>query len=196
MKATKLILLRKVKYGEADLILSGITCEGSKLSFVARSAVKSRKRFGGGVLEPTHYVRATYKESRSESGLNSLSEASLLESFAGLKKDFSRIEMGLKMVRMIDRLSQDGDQDLKNLFDLLGNSLKAAETSQNLEKLQIHFEVKLMTYLGILPQWSEVRPFLNQNIDQHQTVETSLSDVGAFSEKVHRYFEEHLNVRL
>ena len=199
MKTVKLILLRKVKYGEADLVVSGITSEGLKISFMARSALRSRKRFGGGVLEPTHYISASYNESRSSSsggGLHSLSEASVINEFLQLKKDYDRIQLALHMVGMIDRLSKEGDMDLKGLFDLLGNSLAAAEKSSHLGKLRTHFEVKLMANLGIMPQWDQVTPFLERPVREHESVVASIDNVEMFSERVHRYIEDQLNVRL
>ncbi len=54
---TRLIILRTIKYSEADLIVHGLNTEGARINFMAKSALKSRKRFGGGVLEPTHYMR-------------------------------------------------------------------------------------------------------------------------------------------
>ena len=59
----RFIILKKMKYGESDLILHAISMQGEKLSFIARGALKSKKRFGGGVLEPTHFVSFTYKQS-------------------------------------------------------------------------------------------------------------------------------------
>lgn len=53
------IVLRTWPIGEADLIVSLFTREAGKVKGVARSASKSRKRFGG-ALEPMTHVRAQY----------------------------------------------------------------------------------------------------------------------------------------
>ena len=55
------IVLRTWPFHEADLLVSFFTREQGKLKGVARSAMKSRKRFGG-ALEPTTHVRASYAE--------------------------------------------------------------------------------------------------------------------------------------
>ena len=77
-KSGTFILLKKVRFAESDLILTGISSEGEKKSFLARSALKSRKRFGGGVLEPTHFVEIGYSEKPGENRLGTLDEASLI----------------------------------------------------------------------------------------------------------------------
>ncbi len=55
------LILRTWPVHEADLIVSFFTREQGKLKGVAKSAAKSRKRFGG-ALEPMTYVLASYAE--------------------------------------------------------------------------------------------------------------------------------------
>ena len=109
----KLFILRKIKYGDADLILSCLTPKGAKISLYARSAMKSKKRFGGGVLEPTHYIHALYDDktsrSHSENPLHTLKEASLIEGFNGLRTDYNRIEAALYFVSLISNVVREGE---------------------------------------------------------------------------------------
>ena len=48
--STPAIILRRIEYGDFDLILFFLTLEKGKLSAIAKSARKSTKRFGG-ILE-------------------------------------------------------------------------------------------------------------------------------------------------
>ncbi len=66
---------------ESHLIIKGLNSEGSVLSFFARSALKSRKRFPGGVLEPGHYVEIEYCAPSRVDGWNQLKSASILHAF-------------------------------------------------------------------------------------------------------------------
>jgi len=50
------LLLRKVDYGEADLVLQMLTNSLGRVSVIARSARASKRRFAGG-LEPIHGLR-------------------------------------------------------------------------------------------------------------------------------------------
>ena len=151
----KVFILKKTRYGDSDLILNCLTASGARLGLFARSALKSKKRFGGGVLEPTHYVHVLYEDksgsSSAENPLHTLKEASLILDFAGLRTDYARIEAALHFVRLINDVVKEGEIDSSDLFNLLGNSLKAAETSDHLDQLRTHFEAKLLANQGMLP---------------------------------------------
>ena len=175
----KVFILKKVRYGEADLILNCLTPKGARISLFARSAVKSKKRFGGGVLEPTHYIHAIYEDkssrSSSENTLHTLKEASLLEGFNGLRTDYARIETALHFVKLISEVVKEGEIDSSGLFNLLGNTLKAAETSQHLDWLRTHFEVKLLSNQGVLAHEEEEEILLRASIAEHESLK--LKDV-------------------
>lgn len=72
---TRALLLRRVDYGESDLVVTLFTEELGKLSALARGARKSQKRFGGS-LEPMHTLRLTLEE-HATSELFALREARL-----------------------------------------------------------------------------------------------------------------------
>ncbi len=149
----KVFILKTVRYGDADLIIQALTSAGTRVSFFARSALKSKKRFGGGVLEPTHYVNVLYEDksnSRADVTLHTLKEAALIQSFDGLRTDYERIEMALGLLQTVSDVIREGDTDAVELFNLLGNTLKAAETSKQLTHLRIHFEVKFLGNQGVL----------------------------------------------
>jgi DNA repair protein RecO (recombination protein O) len=68
-------LLRRVEYGESDLVITFLTDTIGRVSGLARGARKSVKRFGG-VLEPMHTLRIAYDD-RSGAELVVLREAKL-----------------------------------------------------------------------------------------------------------------------
>lgn len=73
--ATEALLLRRVEYGEADLVLTLLTQKLGKVSALARSARKSMKRFGGSI-EPMHTLMLELDE-RPGAELFTLVEAKL-----------------------------------------------------------------------------------------------------------------------
>ncbi len=191
----KLFILRKIKYGDSDLILSCLTSNGARISLIARGAVKSKKRFGGGMLEPTHYILALYEDKSSkasENPLHTLKEASLLNAFDGLRTDYSRIELALHFLQMIGDVVREGEIDSEELFNLLGNALKSAETSKNLELLKIHFEVKLLTHQGVLPLEADEHKFMTEPIANHETIQIEPRELGDLRRKVRVVFAEYL----
>lgn len=168
----KILILRTVKYGEADLIVHGLNQDGARINFLARGGAKSRKRFPGGLLEATHYVEVTYKVSARADAepLHTLNEASLIREFAKLRTDYGRLEAALFFVKTVHRLGQQGVVDSPDLFNLLGNALAAAETSSNLDKLRLHFQIKLLAGQGVLPHEDIFLPWLSVPLGKHEEV--------------------------
>ena len=61
LKESEAIVLRTYPLREADLLVTLFTRNEGKVKGVARSAKRSKKRFGG-ALEPMTYVRAFYDD--------------------------------------------------------------------------------------------------------------------------------------
>lgn len=160
----RFIILRKMKYGEADLILHALSPRGEKLSFIARGALRSKKRFGGGVLEPSHFVTFTYKAATDEGQLNVLQEATLVNDFAGIRHDYDKLEFALHVLECVSKVSQEGDQNSEFLFNLLGHTLKAAETSTDILVLKMHFYLKFLLQQGVVNAEPWMAPFLKTNL--------------------------------
>jgi DNA repair protein RecO (recombination protein O) len=170
MISTKAFVLRAFKHSESDLIVSFLTSEGQKLKLYARGAMKSRKRFGGGVLEPMHFVSIQYKDSKSEQ-LGQLQEAGIIESFESIRRDYDRIQMGLHFISLVDRLGLEGVDDGKPLFDLLGNALSGLQVVTDLNMIKTQFELKLLHLQGVLPAIAGIEPMLNTSIRESQNVQ-------------------------
>ncbi|WP_413290306.1 DNA repair protein RecO [Bdellovibrio sp. HCB337] len=166
----RFIILRTMKYSEADLIVHALSPVGEKLSFIARGALKSKKRFGGGVLEPSHFVQFTYKQASGEGKLNPISEATLLNDFKKIRQDYDHLELALQVIECVSRVSQEGDKSSDSLFNLLGNTLKAIESCQNVAVLKMHFYLKFLFQQGILTTESWMAPFLKTNIGESNSL--------------------------
>jgi DNA repair protein RecO (recombination protein O) len=189
----KVFILKKVRYGDTDLILNCLTPSGARVSLFARSALKSKKRFGGGVLEPTHYVHVMYEDKGSSQTLHTLKEASLIEGFNGLRTDYARIETGLYFVKLIADCVKEGDLDSGELFNLLGNTLRAAEKTEHLDRLRIHFEVKLLANQGVLPiDDPEEKTLLRLPISEHEKPILEESDWIRVRSRTKRVLTEYL----
>ncbi len=139
----RFIILKKIKFGEADLIIHALSTQGAKKSFIARSALKSKKRFGGGILEPTHFVLLTYKEAKSEGGLSVLN-------------DF--------FLNCAGHVALEGDHDSQFLFNLIGHSLRTLGTTKNILRFKLHFCLKFLYQQGVISidEWMNV--FLKENL--------------------------------
>lgn len=176
LEHVRAIVLRTHRYGEADLIVHVLTEKGQKLSLIARSAIKSKKRFGGGMLEPTHCLKISFKRAKEsgEARLDHLQEASLDESFPALRTDFSRLELGIYFLRLISGIVKEGDLEQPALFNILGHGLRGAEVTSDPQLLRSHFEAKLLAQQGVLPYDEEFRSLLEKPL--HLNSELSLGD--------------------
>ncbi len=99
---TDALLLRKVAYGEADVVVTFFTEARGVLSAIARAARKSAKRFG--VLEPLHLLRITL-EDRPNADLSHLVEAQLFRPRLGLLASLDRIEIASTALQWVRRAS-------------------------------------------------------------------------------------------
>lgn len=186
----RILVLKTFKHGEADLIVHGLNPQGARMGFFARGGAKSRKRFAGGLLEPTHYLEVTYKVSfaNDTDPLHTLLEAHMLREFPGLRTDYARLDSALHMLKIVHRLCQHGVVDSPELFNLLGNALRAAETSRDLEHLKLHFELKLLAGQGVLPFEEMYAPWLAASLAHHEEVTVGLEE----RQRVHARIHEHL----
>lgn len=169
----KFIILKKTKYGEADLIVHALSSVGAKKSFIARAALKSKKRFGGGVLEPTHYVLLSYKQGKSEDALNTLNEAVLIDDFKDIRADFDKLEFGLFILNCAYHVSQEGDSDSHFLYNLVGNSLRKLGGAKNLQRFKLHFCLKFLFQQGVISVEEWMAPFLKVNMSDTELLDQS-----------------------
>lgn len=193
----RFIILKKIKYGESDLILHAISSQGEKLAFIARGALKSKKRFGGGVLEPTHYVSLTYKQVFEEGKMHVLQEATLVNDFPSLRKDYDHLELALHVLECVSKVSQEGDKHSGFLFNLLGHTLRAIETTPDPLIVKMHFYLKFLLQQGVVDAEPWMVPFLktnladsNQLLSYRQIVDDELQNV----ELMVRHYLEHASL--
>jgi DNA repair protein RecO (recombination protein O) len=84
------LLLRRVEFGEADLIVTLFTRQLGRVAAIARGARKSQKRFGG-ALEPFFTLDVRLEE-RAQSELLVLTEAAISRARLGLLSHLSRLD--------------------------------------------------------------------------------------------------------
>lgn len=149
-QSDKIIVLKVSKYSDSHLMVNGINQNGAKISAMAPAALKSKKRFGGGVLEPTHFIEIQYQLAKQDGMLPVLKEAQIIESFEGLRSDYDKLTLGFYFLKLIELVAQEDAQDSKSLFSLLGHGLKALEKAKDFSSLKKHFEIKFLYTQGML----------------------------------------------
>ena len=191
----RIIIVKKVKYGESDLIVHAINSSGARIHFIAKGALRSKKRFGGGVLEPTHFVEVNYKEKRGEQpegGLHFLNEAKVLNDFSRLREDYDRLELGLYFVGLVSKVVQEGALEEQSIFDLIGHALNQAQTSENLALLRAQFELKFLYQQGVLPEELADPDLMSVSLVEHGAIEISENRLSGIKLRISHFLTDYL----
>ena len=188
----KVIVLKQHLFEESHLIIHTLNTKGSRLSFIAKGAKNSRKRFAGGVLEPGHFIGLEYRQSR-RSSLHFLQDAWFLRRFDGLRKNYERLNMALHFLNLIEKISHEGMEDCADIFNLLGNSLQALEHSQDLSALQFVFEYRLLLSQGVLPKELHLHKTLpSLTVNDHLQINKEASYYKDMEPALHSAIEEYV----
>ena len=145
---SKGIVLRSIRYGEADRILDLYTRDAGLVSAIAKGIRRTKSRFGAR-LEPLSCVDFMAYHGRT---LDTVTQAEVLRSFRGVREDLARFEAAAGMVGSVRALS-GGDEADRRVFNLLYNSLDALEQRDSgFEAVEAAFGLKLSILAGYAPQ--------------------------------------------
>lgn len=176
---TRAIVLKRTPFSESDLILHLLNPQGEKVSCFARGALKSKKRFPGGVLEPTHFIEALLKPAKQADGLATIEEARLIDSFSDLRKDYENLESALFCLECVDKIATGGFSHSSSLFDLLGHTLRKLQSSKQPEFIKILFFIKVLYEQGVLEIEPWMSPLLKTKISELTDDSLLLSSISS-----------------
>ena len=147
-KSTKALVLRQVKYKEADLILTVLTATDGKLTVKARGALRKGSRVGA-AAQALCYSDMTLFFNRGKWTLN---EAQTIEQFLPLRADLEKLALASYFAEALEAVA-DEDDPQPELLQLGLNclyALSATDTDPLLVKAA--FELRLMCLSGYEPQ--------------------------------------------
>src|SRR6185436_20864240 len=151
LKESEGIVLRTDPLREADLLVTLFTRLEGKVRGVARSAKKSKKRFGG-ALEPLTYVRAYYDD-RERSELARLDSCDVLESPLATEVSYPRAVALGHVAEVLDQLLPDreANDDVFRLALSVIAGLRGPEVWMPIT----YFELWMTRLMGYLPELTE-----------------------------------------
>jgi DNA repair protein RecO (recombination protein O) len=192
----KAIILKTIKHMDSNLIVHAINTKGAKLNLFAKAAARSKKRFGGAVLEPLNFVQLVYKPAKSEGDdqLGQLQEATFVSGFPKIRTDYDRLELAFYFVKLILKLSQPDALDNDALFNLFGHALKNLETSSDLRKLKLQFELKLLALQGVLPHLESSEDLLKTPLARHSEVQLESESLLRLQSAVRYVLSEYTEI--
>jgi DNA repair protein RecO (recombination protein O) len=147
---TEGIVLRSLRYGEADRILHLYTPDRGRVSAIAKGVRRARSRFGGR-LEPFFRLNLVLYEGRSE-----LLTVTSVETIAGhprLREDAGALDGAARACEAVARVFDDGDPH-RGVYHLLANELALLdhEPQKAGRPNALAFRLKLLLAAGFAPQ--------------------------------------------
>jgi DNA repair protein RecO (recombination protein O) len=141
------VVLRTWPVHEADLIVSLFTRDYGRVRGVAKSALKSRKRFGG-ALEPMTVARAWFAE-RPRQELVRLDQLEIIRSPLSLPVDAARLAVLSFFAELLDEALPEHDPQ-ETVFRLAVAMLEQTTVEQPWMPLT-YFQLWMTRLMGLLP---------------------------------------------
>jgi DNA repair protein RecO (recombination protein O) len=152
---TEAVVLRSMRYGEADRILHLYTPARGRVSAIAKGVRRTRSRFGGR-LEPFFRLHIELHEGRSE--LLTVTGAETIDGHARLRGDARALDSAARACDAVGRLFETSEPH-PGVFNLLCRQLGlldaqaggAAEPGR-MRASALAFRLKLLLVAGLAPQ--------------------------------------------
>jgi DNA repair protein RecO (recombination protein O) len=151
LRESEAIVLRTYPLREADLLVTFFTRVEGKVRGVARSAKKSKRRFGG-ALEPLTHVRAFY-DVRERNELVRLDACEVLASPMASEVSYARAVALGHIAELLDELLPDREAN-DAIFRLTLSVLNVLDTSEIWLPIT-YFDLWLTRLVGFLPELTE-----------------------------------------
>lgn len=147
--STPAILLRRVDFGDYDLIITFLSLSRGKISIIAKAAKKSTKRFGG-ILEIFSLLELVCSMGR-RTGLPVLQEANLIEPFSGIRSDIKKTAYASYWSEIINEWMEENEAQAE-LYHLLAYVLAQLDQGRTSGAfLSILFQMRFMKLAGLSP---------------------------------------------
>ncbi len=146
------IVLRKLRYGEADSILNLYTREQGRIGAIAKGVRRSKSRFGGR-LEPFFRLELVLHEGRGE--LLTVTSAETIDAHPDLRTRADSIDAAAKVGDFVLRLLDDRERN-EPAYNLLANMLALLDTDPAAARREVGlaFRAKMLLAAGFAPELS------------------------------------------
>src|SRR5437868_8671302 len=147
---TEAIVLRSIRYAEADRILHLYTPHHGRIAAIAKGVRRARSRFGAR-LEPFFHVRVMLHEGRGD--LQTVTGVDTVAAHGGLRDHAATLDAAARACDAVARLFETPDPH-PEVFRLLANELALlnADAARATPANGLAFRLKLLLAAGIVPQ--------------------------------------------
>ena len=146
---TEAIVLRGIRYGEADRVLHLYTPERGRVSAIAKGVRRAKSRFGGR-LEPFFRLNLVLYQGRSD--LLTVTSAETIAGHPRLREHATAIDGAARACDAVSRLFGDGEPH-PGVYHLLSNQLALLdrEPARATRSNALAFRLKLLLAAGFAP---------------------------------------------
>lgn len=144
------VVLRTIKLGEADRIVTLCTKERGKIRAVAKGVRKTKSKFGGR-LEPISHVAIQGYEGRGE--LDIVTQADTIDAFRNVRESLDGVRRSMSLLEAIDNVVQEGEPSPR-LYQMLVGALRSMNEQESALIVPAFFW-KLLAYEGVQPMLDE-----------------------------------------
>lgn len=144
------VVLRSLRYGEADRILHLYTPQRGKVGAIAKGVRRARSRFGGR-MEPFFRLNLILHEGRSE--LLTVTAAETVAGYPRLREHAEALDTAARACDAVSRLF-DTSEPHPGVYNLLCNELALLDSqpARAGHANQLAFRLKLLLAAGLAPQ--------------------------------------------
>jgi DNA repair protein RecO (recombination protein O) len=151
---TEAVVLRSLRFGEADRVLHLYTLDRGRVGAVAKGIRRTKSRFGAR-LEPLSHVELVLHEGRGE--LHTVTGVDLLRAHRPAREDSYRLAVGFVALEAMLRLFPEQEANarafeaLTRFLDLLDEAEPRRGERPGTDPLGLSFQLKLLWLSGYLP---------------------------------------------
>ncbi len=147
------ILLKRMEYGDYDLIITFFTRSMGRISVIAKNAKKSIKRFAG-ALDPFSVMNIQCTVPKRRNAMPVLCSVDLDEPFARIRTNTAMTGYACYWVEIVNSWMEEGRAQ-QPLYELLLYVLGALNSGlMEKEVLSLLFQIRFMTMSGFAPNLS------------------------------------------
>ncbi len=144
------IVLNRRDFRETSLIVDFYTRDFGKISGLLKGIKTDLSKFAS-TMEIFSYNDIIFYKHKSSS-LHLVSSADLKDNFSPIRQNISKVGQGSLMVELVSALMPAEDKN-EAIFDLLLESLKELEITNNPGKISTIFKIKLLVLSGFKPHF-------------------------------------------
>ena len=142
------VVLKTIKLGEADRIVTLFTRDHGKIRAVAKGIRKTKSRFGARLEPFTHAAVIVYRGRN----LDTITQADILTSFHEVRGDYARLTSAAALADIVEKITPERER-ATSTYRLLVQGLEALRADKG-ETVVPAFLVKLLSISGYHPQLS------------------------------------------